>query len=124
MHRVLIDEDLARPLAALLRTEGIDATDVRDIGLRSASDDAVFSRSQTERRTIISGDLGFANVLRFPLGSHFGVVVVRYPNEVSAGAVNEAIAAVLRNVTEADIVGASLIVEPGRVRMLRRAERD
>jgi predicted nuclease of predicted toxin-antitoxin system len=99
----------------------MDASDVRDIGLGSAPDDVIFSRSQDERRAIISGDLGFASVLRFPLGSHCGVVVVRYPNEVSTPVVNEAIAAALRNVTEADIAGAPLIVEPGRVRMLRRA---
>jgi len=36
---------------------------------------------------------------------------------------NEAVAHALRNVTETGIVGALLIVEPGRVRMLRRVER-
>ena len=123
MHRVLVDEDLPRSLARFLRSRDIDATDVRDVGLRGAADDEVFRRSQSENRTIISGDLGFSNVLHYPLGSHHGVVVVRYPNEVSPGAVNEAIAVALADVTETDIVGALLIVEPGRVRMLRRADR-
>lgn len=121
MHRVLVDEDLPRSLASYLRSDG--ATDVRDIGLRSATDDTIFSHGQTEHRTIVSGDLGFANVLRFPLGSHFGIVVARYPNLLSAHLLNEAVAHALRNVAEADIVGALLIVEPGRVRMLGRAER-
>lgn len=62
MHRVLVDEDMPRTLAAFLRSDNIDA-------------------------------------------------------------VNEAVAHALRNVTETDIVGALLIVEPGRVRMLRRVER-
>ena len=121
MHRV--DEHLPRSLAPYLRSGGVDATDVRDIGLRGATDGMIFSHSQTDRRTIVSGDLGFANVLRFPLGSHFGIVVARYPNEVSPHRLNEALAHALRNVVEADIVGALLIVEPGRIRMLRRAER-
>ena len=123
MHSALIDEDLSRSLASFLRARGIDAVDVREIGFRGASDDAVFSRGQQERRIIVSGDLGFANVLRYPLGSHHGVIVVRYPNEVSAHLVNEAVAAALANVTETEITGALLIVEPGRVRMLRRADR-
>jgi predicted nuclease of predicted toxin-antitoxin system len=123
VHRVLVDEDLPRSLAPYLRSDGVDATAVRDVGLRSAPDDTVFAHGQTERRTIVSADLGFSNVLRFPLGSHSGVLVVRYPNAVSAQVVNGAVADALRNVTETDIVGALLIVEPGRVRMLRRAER-
>jgi hypothetical protein len=48
------------------------------------------------------------------------LVVVRYPNEVSTAAVNEAIAGALAMIPHEEIVGALLIVEPARVRMLRR----
>ena len=45
MHRVLVDEDLPRSLAPYLRSDGVDATDVRDVGLRSAPDDTVFAHN-------------------------------------------------------------------------------
>ena len=121
MHRVLVDEDLPRTLAAFLRGRSIDAVDVRDASLRGAPDDAVFAFAQAERRTLVSGDLGFANVLRFPLGSHCGLVVVRCPNEVTAPSVNAAVAEALERVSDAEMFGALLIVEPSRVRMLRRS---
>lgn len=119
MPRVLVDEDLPRSLAGTLRAHGVDAIDVRDIGLRSAPDDDVFSHAVNERLTVISGDLGCGNVLRFPLDSHLGIVVVRYPNEVSSQVVNEAVAQALREVSEADIIGAVVIVSPGGIRIRR-----
>jgi len=123
VHRVLVDEDLPRSLARFLSSAGIDAVDVRDAGLRSASDDAIFARCQAERRTLLTGGLGFANVLRFPLGGHFGIVVARYPDAVSTQSLNEALVRALERVPDTEIVGALVIVEPGRTRMLRRAAR-
>lgn len=119
MHRVLVDEDLPRSLVAVLRLEGFEAFDVREIGLRSASDDVIFSHSQSDRRTLVTGDLGFANILRFPLGSHFGLLVMRYPNEVSSQTIADAVVRALRDVSEAEIRGALLIVHPGGLRLRR-----
>jgi len=41
MTRYLVDEDLPRSLARRLGEAGVDAVDVRDVGLRGASDEQV-----------------------------------------------------------------------------------
>lgn len=46
MLQVLVDEDLPRSTAALLQSLGIDARDVRDVGLKGASDAQVFEYAQ------------------------------------------------------------------------------
>jgi predicted nuclease of predicted toxin-antitoxin system len=46
MLRLLVDEDLPRTLAPALRDASHDALDVRDAGLRGASDAIVFARAQ------------------------------------------------------------------------------
>ena len=46
MIRFLIDEDLPRSTAKLLREAGFESFDVRDIGLRGAKDDAIYHRAQ------------------------------------------------------------------------------
>lgn len=61
MHKVLVDEDMPRSLAVVLRRHGIDAHDVRDVGLRSAPDQRIFAYGVDERSTIVTGDLGFAH---------------------------------------------------------------
>ena len=121
MPRFLVDEDLPRSLARTLRQAGLDADDVRDVGLHGKSDDQVFEYATSRSRILLTADLGFANILRFPLGSHAGVIVVRFPNEVPTGRLNGEILKATRNLLDAEIRGNLIILEPGRIRLRRQA---
>jgi hypothetical protein len=63
--------------------------------------------------------MGFANVLRFPLGSHAGIVVTRFPNAMPTPLINQEIVARLASLAGQDLVGALVIIEPGRLRTRR-----
>jgi predicted nuclease of predicted toxin-antitoxin system len=118
--RFLVDEDLPRSLARALRDAGFEAVDVRDVGLRRTDDNLIFAHAVEQQRVLLSGDLGFGNLRRFPLGSHSGIGVVRYPNESPPETISSAVIDAIRNIDEADFRGALMIIEPARVR-LRRA---
>jgi predicted nuclease of predicted toxin-antitoxin system len=120
MAPFLIDEDLPRSLAAGLRREGLVAEDVRDIGLRGQEDTSVFSYARSRGLALVSGDLGFANILRYPLGSHAGVVIARFPNEMPAAQVTKTVVAGLRQLSNEEIRGNLIVISPGRVRLRRR----
>lgn len=98
----------------------MDAEDVRDRGLRGHGDAEVFGLALAEQRALITGDLGFSNILGFPLGSHAGIVAARFPNEVSTGVLNREILGAVTDLSEDDLRGNLIIVEPGRVRFRRR----
>jgi hypothetical protein len=66
---------------------------------------------------ILTEDLGFGNVLRFPLKTHHGILVARFPNEVSSEALNGAIVMALRDMSPGELKSHLVIVEPGRVRL-------
>ena len=117
MTRFLVDEDLPRSLAHLLRTEGLDAEDVRDVGLRGKTDSEVLQYAVSQDRALVTADLDFANLLTVPLGSHRGIVVARLPNELPVTHVNGAIVEAIRALSEGDLSGALVIVEPGRIRL-------
>ena len=89
--RFLVDEDVPRSTARFLREHGYDAVDVRDAGLRGATDQAVYDFAQSQGRVLISCDLGFANVIHFPPGDAAGTVVVRIPNQVPVSLFNETV---------------------------------
>lgn len=89
------------------------------MGLRGKSDESIFEYAQVGGLVLLTGDLGLGNVLRFPLHAHPGIVVARFPNEISNAVMNEAIVAALENTTREEIAGHVLIVEPGRVRLRR-----
>lgn len=115
----LIDEDLPRSTAKALRNVGHVAFDGRDMGLRGKDDEEVFAYAQSHQLTLITADLGFANLLRFPLGTHAGIVVLRVPNEVSPTSLNRVLTAAITSLGDDELSGALLIVELGRLRIRR-----
>lgn len=119
MPRFLVDEDLPRSLVGALREAGLEADHVIDSGLRGQPDGAIFDHAMTSGMTLVSADLGFANVLRFPLGAHDGIVVTRFPNEMSMMKTNAAIVRALGELTDEELRGNLVILEPGRVRLRR-----
>ncbi len=119
MSRFLVDEDLPRSFAPALREVGFDTQDVRDVGLRGCSDAEVFARAQAEDRVLLTADLGFANALAFPAGSHAGIVVARVPNEMPVADVTRTILSALRDFADEELAGAIVIVERHRTRIRR-----
>jgi len=120
MFKFVIDEDMPRSTSSLLRDKGFEVLDVRDCGLRGSRDKEVFEFAQKEDAVILTGDLGFGNLLKFPVGSHSGIVIVHFPNEISAAELNNQISKELDNLTEDDLKGNLIILEPGKIRIRRR----
>ena len=66
---------------------------------------------------LVTGDLGFSNVIHYPLGSHSGIVVARFPNEISTELLNGSVVDALNNLLAQGLVGALAVIEPGKVRL-------
>jgi len=120
MPKFLVDEDMPRSTARILRDGGYEALDVRDCGLRGKSDNEVFAFAQQSGAVLITGDMGFANIMHFPVGSHEGIVVAHYPNEMSPAEINKQIIASLSNLIESDVKGNLIVLDPGRMRIRRK----
>ena len=106
--------------AITLREQGHEALDARDCGLRGKSDDEVFKFAQKEGAIVFTSDLGFGNFLYYPVGSHSGIVIVHFPNEVSTSEMNRQIGSMFEQLSEEDFKGSLVILEPSRIRLRRR----
>jgi predicted nuclease of predicted toxin-antitoxin system len=115
----LVDEDLPRSTAVALEGAGYQAVDVRDIGLRGHDDQEVFARAQELRAVLVTADRGFANLLAFPPGGHFGILVLRLPNELSTRELNEILVRAVHELGAEDLHGALVVVQQHRVRLRR-----
>jgi predicted nuclease of predicted toxin-antitoxin system len=119
MARFVIDEDMPHSTGVALAQEGYEVKDVRDHGYRGSGDEEIYRFAQEEKAILLTGDLGFGNILGFPLGQHFGIVVARFPTEMSPVEINREIVASLRDLRENDFKGNLIILEPGRIRIRR-----
>lgn len=115
MAAFLVDESLPRAVTRALAVAH-DVLDVRDVGLRGASDDAIAAYARAGLRIVVSGDLDFSNALRFPPGTHPGIVVARLPDVLSPGEMAALIVTAIADVGD-DLTGAITIVEPSRIRV-------
>ncbi len=119
MWTFLVDEDMPRSTARVLREAGYKAEDVRDVGLRGRDDQDVFAYAQTQDAVLVTADKGFGNVLRFPPGAHAGIVVLRVPDQLPTHRINEALLKTLADLEGEDLKGVLVVVVVGRTRIRR-----
>ncbi len=122
MH-FLIDADLPRSVGDLLRSYGHEATDVRDIGMRSALDATIAQHAQRDGLCLLTGDFDFSDIRTYPPADYAGIVVLVIPPTVTSLYITQLLGMFLqqRDLVE-QLPGKLAIVEAGRVR-LRGLER-
>jgi len=115
--RAVLDENLHRSLLDVLEKLGFRVFDVRDCGLRGEPDEVVFEFAQRKKAVLFSSDMGFSNILRFPLGEHYGICILRFPNEMRTEDVNRELSRLLSRINIEDFEGSLVVVSPGKIRL-------
>ncbi|MCX6582310.1 MAG: DUF5615 family PIN-like protein [Candidatus Aminicenantes bacterium] len=119
MIKFLVDEDMPRSTARMLREMGFIALDVRDCGLRGKTDEEIFEYAQKDGAIILTADRGIGSTLRFPLGTHCGIVVANFPSEISTTDLNIQIHRALLELPGEDLINNLVIIEPKKIRIRR-----
>lgn len=119
MIRYLLDADLTRSATLSLRSHGWEAADVRDFGLGNASDDTIYRYAVAHAYVLVTADKGFTRVLRFPPGTHPGIIVLRFPPHTPADKKVRIVTRWIVPLEEDDVTGNLLIVEPRGIRIRR-----
>ncbi len=116
--RLKLDENLSRHLKESLRAFSKDVTTAAEEGLLSQPDPIVAEAARAERRILITLDLEFADLRKYPPGTHPGIILFR-PQTFGPLAVNRLVATFLRDTDLQHLAGCVVIVEPSRVRVRR-----
>lgn len=116
--KFLIDEDLPRSTANLLKQYEHEAIDARDIGLRGAKDRDIIAHAQEKGLCLITGDFDFSDVRNYPPSNYAGIVILEIHKEATASFILSLLEGLLK---QEDLIsrlpGKLAIVEPGRVRL-------
>ena len=75
--KFLLDADMPRSSAEVIRSLGFDVKDVRDLGMRYAKDQEIMDLLWKRARVVITRDLDYGEILRYP--QHPGAIILRLP---------------------------------------------
>ena len=117
--RFLLDADIPRSSAQVLRKLRYEVIDVRDINLGNATDEEIIKYAKENNFILVTRDIEFANVLRYPVGSHVGIVVLRLPFDFTSEQINSVLYDFIKSVKIEELVNSVTIVELGKYRIRR-----
>jgi len=116
MH-FLIDANLPRAAIAVLQKFGHQVEFARDIGLAAAPDEQIAARARQSGAALLTRDMDFADVRRYPPDQYFGIVVLRLSDTAVAQEIVRVLERFLMEPGFLDpLAGRLAIVEVDRVR--------
>jgi len=116
--KLKLDENLSRHLKPALAALGNDVLTAADEGLLSQPDSAIASAARTEDRPLLTLDLHFSDIRRFPPGTHPGIILFR-PSTLGPLEVNRFITSFVRHQDLLPFAHCLVIAEADRIRIRR-----
>jgi predicted nuclease of predicted toxin-antitoxin system len=117
-----LDENLGSRAAHLFTEYGYYVETVRHENLGGAPDQIIFDACVREQSCLVTLDLDFADVVRFPSEKVAGIVILRPPKSASMNMLATLVRALLVAL-KTESIGSNLwIVEPGRIRVRETSE--
>jgi predicted nuclease of predicted toxin-antitoxin system len=115
--RFLIDANLPRAAIVVCQKYGHQVQFARDIGLAAASDAQIAERARESGAALLTRDLDFADVRRYPPDQYPGIVVLRLPDTTVAREIARVLERFLMEPRFLEpLAGRLAIVEVDRVR--------
>jgi predicted nuclease of predicted toxin-antitoxin system len=119
--RFLIDANLPRSIVALVAGLGHEVEFARDAGLAAAPDAAVAERAKAQGAALVTRDMDFADVRRYPPEQFSGLVVLRLADSSRADEIARVFERFLHEPRfVSQLPGRLAIVEVDRVRFRPR----
>ncbi|MBI5788204.1 MAG: DUF5615 family PIN-like protein [Candidatus Schekmanbacteria bacterium] len=112
-----LDENFGNRTQELFRAKGYDVQSVLSQRLSGCSDSNLYEVCYAEQRCLITLDLDFADVLRFPPSRSYGIVVIRISRNNRYALLELLVRQFLNALSEMSVTGKLWIVEMGRIRI-------
>ena len=112
-----LDENFGTRTLEIFRAAAHDIQTVRSQKLQGCFDQNLYEVCCKEQRCLVTLDLDFADVTRFPPTSASGIVVIRIPRNPSFALLEQLVRQFLQALTQMPVEKKLWIVEVGRIRI-------
>lgn len=116
--KFLTDENVSPKIVRALRKAGHAVLDIKEEGLQGISDNLIIKRARRLKRIIVSEDLDFGNLQRYPLAKHPGAILLHFQN-MQPQAVAMHLLSFIKNTNQHSLANAVVILEDGKVVTLK-----
>ena len=117
-----LDENFGTRTQKIFRDAGHDIHTVRDEQLQGCSDVKLFEICGAEHRCLVTLDLDFSDVTRFPPEQTGGIAVIRALRNPSLELLEKLIRQFLQSLSQMSIEKKLWIIETGRIRIHQQTE--
>jgi len=112
-----LDETFGTRIQQIFQEAGHDVQTVRSQKLQGCPDQHLYELCCSENRCLVTLDLDFSDVTRFPPDRTGGTVVIRVPKNPTLALLEQLIRQFLKSLTQMSVEKKLWIVEIGRIRV-------
>jgi len=112
-----LDENFGARTQQVFQNQGYDVKTVLGQKLQGCSDQRLYEVCCDEKRCLVTLDLDFADITRFPPTKTNGIVVIRVPRQTSFGLLEQMINQFLNALTQMTVEKKLWVVELNRIRI-------
>lgn len=119
-----LDENFGQRTLNVFKEAGYEVHTTREEGLAGATDVRIYEVCEREQRCLITLDLDFSDVIRFPPQTTGGIIVIRLPRNPSLSTLESLVRLCLLTLKQNQVAGQLWIIEPGRIRIHQRQSEE
>ncbi len=111
-----LDENISPQAAKVFTNHGFDVHSVRDEELTGCNDDHLISVCTVEQRILVTLDLDFSDIRKYPPSSYMGIIVLRTEKQ-SRNHIISILERVIPILKKENIKGKLMIIEENKIRL-------
>lgn len=115
--KFFLDENISQVLISEFQKEGFEAEHAAKVDLSGAKDNEIAQYAKKQKAILITKDIEFGSFLLYPKGSHYGLIILRYPCNFTTTLISKHLKMFLINKEEKDLIGKMIILELGKYRV-------
>ena len=112
-----LDENFGTRTQEIFRIAGYDVQTVFEQGMQGCSDQHIYEICCSEKRCLVTLDLDFSDIIRFPPIKASGIIVIRVRRNATIGMLEQLVRQVLQAINQRSVECELWIVEFGRIRI-------